>query len=95
MNEYQRKNKLVANSRQTVFINDDIGVDIQYNPDLSDRQFLLKIIGWDGWHEYRMSVEDMLNFAGCIADFTLDRAKDAVYTDGLAESAKLRETKND
>jgi hypothetical protein len=79
----------MANTKQTVFINDDLGIDIQYNPDLSSRQFLLKIIGWDGWHEYRMSSADMLNFVESIADFIFDNSKDTGYNENLTGLARL------
>jgi hypothetical protein len=84
----------MANSRQTIFVNGDLNLDIQYNKDLIYKPFLLRITGWDGRTEHRMSFEDMLNFAESIADFTFDNTKDVVYTDDLTGLAKLCNYRN-
>ena len=57
------------NKSQTLLINDDLVVDIHYNPYLSDRPYQLRVYSYNDYSEHRLNDKDILNLAESLADF--------------------------
>jgi hypothetical protein len=67
--------------QQCLVINNDLLVDIHYNPMLTNKPYLLKVFGYEGSNEYRLDQKDMLNLAERLADFVFDNPNSTGYTE--------------
>jgi len=63
------------NKSQTLLINDDLVVDIHYNPYLSDRPYQLRVYSYNDYSEHRLDAQDMNNLAQGIIDFISESNK--------------------
>lgn len=75
--------------QQSLVINNDLILDIHYNPFLSNKPYLIKVFGYEGSNEYRLDQKDMLNLAEQLADFVFDNPNSTGYTDNYTGLARL------
>ena len=67
--------------QQSLVINNDLIIDIHYNPLLTNKPYLIKVFGYEGSNEYRLDQKDMLNLAEQLADFVFDNPNSTGYTE--------------
>lgn len=67
--------------QQSLVINNDLILDIHYNPLLTNKPYLIKVFGYEGSNEYRLDQKDMLNLAEQLADFVFDNPNSTGYTE--------------
>lgn len=60
--------------KQFIDINNDLSVEIQFNPLLSTNPLYLKIYSWEGSFSARLSIKDLINLAESLSDFAFDNA---------------------
>lgn len=65
--------------KQFIDINNDLSVEIQFNPLLSTNPFYLKIYSWEGSFSARLSNKDLINLAESLSDFAFDNANTSWY----------------
>lgn len=75
--------------QQSLVINNDLILDIHYNPLLTNKPYLIKVFGYDGSMEYRLNQQDMLNLAEQLADFVFDNPNTTGYDDNCTGLARL------
>ena len=75
--------------QQSLVINNDLILDIHYNPLLTKKPYLIKVFGYDGSMEYRLNQQDMLNLAEQLADFVFDNPNTTGYDDNCTGLPRL------
>jgi len=75
--------------KQTFAINNDLLVEIHYNPSISKKPYDIRFYGYDSYTHHRVSSEDLLKLSERLADFIFDNPHTAGYNDNLAGLAKL------
>jgi hypothetical protein len=65
--------------KQFIDINNDLSLEIQFNPLVSTNPFYLKIYSWEGSFSARMSNKDLINLAESLSDFAFDNANTSWY----------------
>jgi hypothetical protein len=71
--------------KKTIEINQELLIEIHYNPNLSNRSYLLKVFGYDGLVATRLDSKELLKLSEALVDSLFDKPHSRDYNDGFAE----------
>lgn len=57
--------------KQTI-VCDDLFIDIQYNPSIKNKPYLVRFYSYDCCSEHRLDQQDLLKLNGVLANFAVD-----------------------
>lgn len=75
--------------KQNIVINNDLMIEIHYNPMIRNESYQFRVYGYDGYTTHRLSQEDILKFSEALADFVFDNPNTTGYTDNCTGLARL------